>query len=271
MRRRDFIRLLGGTASWPLAAHAQPAERMRRIGMLFQATKSDLEFEPRLKALLDGLAQFGWTEGRNLQLEYRWAGGNVDEIRRHAAELVVLAPDVLVAAGSAAVGALQQATRTIPIVFAMAGDPVGAGFVESLARPGGNITGFATFEYAIGAKWLALLKDVSPRTNRVAVLRDPACGWARATRRDTNRGAFCWYGGHSDQRARAGRDRACRYSVRAIFERRSDCHGKLVGTTAPRLDHLARGPAQTTRGLLRTVQSKVWSVRLLNNPQCPNA
>lgn len=136
---------------------------MRRIGVLFQATKNDLEFQPRLKAFLDGLAQFGWTEGRNLQLEYRWAGGNADDIRRHAAELVVLAPDVLVAAGSAAVGALQQATHTIPIVFATAGDPIGAGFVESLAQPGGNITGFATFEYAIGGKWLALLKDVSPR------------------------------------------------------------------------------------------------------------
>jgi len=173
MRRRDFIRLLSGTALWPLAARAQPAERMRHIGVLLQATKNDLEFQPRLKAFLDGLAQFGWTEGRNLQLEYRWAGGNADEIRRHAAELVVLAPDVLVAVGSAAVGALQQATRTIPIVFPTAGDPVGAGFVESLARPGGNITGFAVFEYPIGGKWLALLKEVSPRTKRVAVLRDP--------------------------------------------------------------------------------------------------
>ena len=173
---------------------------MRRIGVLLQATKSDLEFQPRLKAFLDGLAQLGWTEGRNLQLEYRWAGGNADEIRRHAAELVVLAPDVLVAAGSTAVGALQQATRTIPIVFTTVGDPVGAGFVESLARPGGNITGFAVFEYAIGGKWLALLKDVSPRTNRVAVLRDPTiAAWAGPTRRDTNRGAFVWYGGHSDQ------------------------------------------------------------------------
>jgi len=173
MRRRDFIRLLGGTALWPLAAHAQPAERMRRIGVLLQATRSDLEFQPRLKAFLNGLMQSGWTEDRNLQLEYRWAGGNTEEIRRHAAELVVLAPDVLIAAGSAAVGALQQATRTIPIVFATAGDPVGAGFVESLARPGGNITGFAVFEYPIGGKWLALLKEISPRTNRVAVLRDP--------------------------------------------------------------------------------------------------
>jgi len=173
MRRREFITLVGGVVSWPLVARAQPAERMRRIGVLLQAAKNDLEIQPRLKAFLDGLEQFGWTEGRNLQLEYRWAGGNADDLRRHAAELVALAPDVLVAAGGAAVGALQQATRTIPIVFATVGDPVGAGFVENLARPGGNITGFSVFEYAIGGKWLALLKEVSPRTNRVAVLRDP--------------------------------------------------------------------------------------------------
>src|SRR6478672_11929495 len=174
MRRREFITLMGGAAISPLAARAQPAERMRCVGVLFQATKSDLAFQPRLKAFRDGLEQFGWTESRNLQLEYRWAGGNADDLRRHATELVVLAPDVLVAAGSAAVGALQQATRTIPIVFATVGDPVGAGFVESLARPGGNITGFAIFEYAIGAKWLELLREISPRTTRVAVLRDPS-------------------------------------------------------------------------------------------------
>ncbi|MFZ3251344.1 MAG: ABC transporter substrate-binding protein [Pseudolabrys sp.] len=174
MRRRDFMKVVAGSAvSWPLDALAQQSERMRRIGVLLQATKSDLEVKPRLKAFLDGLEQFGWTEGRNLQLEYRWAGGNTDDVRRHARELVALAPDVLVAAGSAAVGALQQATRTIPIVFTTVGDPVGAGFVENLARPGGNITGFSVFEYAIGGKWLALLKEVSPRTNRVAVLRDP--------------------------------------------------------------------------------------------------
>src|SRR5512144_2730213 len=171
MRRRDFITLLGGAASWPLAVRAQPAERMRRIGVLLQATKSDLEFQPRLKAFLGGLEQFGWTEGRNLQLEYRWAGGNADDIRRHATELVVLAPDVLVAAGSAALGALQQATRSIPIVFVQVGDPVGGGFVENLARPGGNTTGFMLFEYSISGKWLELLKQIAPSVTRVAVLR----------------------------------------------------------------------------------------------------
>jgi putative tryptophan/tyrosine transport system substrate-binding protein len=252
MRRRDFTTLIGGAASWPLAVRAQPAERMRRIGVLLQATKSDLEFQPRLKAFLDGLAQFGWTEGRNLQLEYRWAGGNADEIRRHAAELVVLAPDVLVAAGSTAVGALQQATRTIPIVFPTAGDPVGAGFVESLARPGGNITGFAVFEYAIGAKWLALLKEVSPHTNRVAVLRDPAVAVGPG-----QLGAIQTAAPSFGMEVNPINVRDPDEIERAVTAFAKSSNGGLivtpVGTTASRLNHLARGPAQTTRGLLRTV------------------
>ena len=178
MRRREFIVYAGSAVAapqiWPLATRAQQSERVRRIGVLLQAVKSDPESQIRIKAFVKGLEQFGWTEGRNLQLDYRWAGGNSDDIRKHAADLVALAPDVLVAAGSATVGALQQSTRTVPIVFATVGDPVGAGFVESLARPGGNITGFAIFEYAIGAKWLELLREISPRTTRVAVLRDPS-------------------------------------------------------------------------------------------------
>jgi putative ABC transport system substrate-binding protein len=178
MRRREFIVYAGSAVAapqiWPLATRAQQSERVRRIGVLLQAVKSDPESQIRIKAFVKELEQFGWTEGRNLQLDYRWAGGNSDDIRKHAADLVALAPDVLVAAGSATVGALQQSTRTVPIVFATVGDPVGAGFVESLARPGGNITGFAIFEYAIGAKWLELLREISPRTTRVAVLRDPS-------------------------------------------------------------------------------------------------
>jgi putative tryptophan/tyrosine transport system substrate-binding protein len=177
MKRREFLVYVGCAVApqfRPIAARAQQGERVRRIGMLLQAAKGDAESELRVKAFLRGLEQYGWIDGRNLQLEIRWAGSNSDDIRRHAAELVALAPDVLVAAGSAPVGALQQSTRTVPIVFATVGDPVGAGFVESLARPGGNITGFAIFEYAIGAKWLELLKEISPQTARVAVLRDPA-------------------------------------------------------------------------------------------------
>jgi putative ABC transport system substrate-binding protein len=175
MRRREFI--AGGVAAaWPLAALAQQPERMRRIGILLPAAKDDSEFERRLRTFLQELQKLGWTDGRNVQLEYRWTGGNSDDTRRHAAELVALAPDVIMASGSAPVGALQQATRTVPIVFATAADPVGAGFVDSLSRPGGNITGFAIFEYAIGGKWLELLKEISPLMTRVAVLRDQAAG-----------------------------------------------------------------------------------------------
>jgi putative ABC transport system substrate-binding protein len=148
MRRREFIGLVGIDVAaphfWSFSTDAQQGERVRLIGVLLQATKNDLESEARVKAFLHGLEQLGWTEGRNLKLVYRWAGVNSDDIRKHAAELVALAPDILVAAGSATVGALQQATRTVPIVFATVGDPVGGGFVESLARPGGNITGFAS-------------------------------------------------------------------------------------------------------------------------------
>ena len=174
MKRRDFVSLLSGAAVWPLIAHAQQTEGVPRIGVLVSMTPDDTEGKARFAAFQQGLQQLGWTDGRNVRIETRWAGGNANDTRRYAAELVMLAPDVLVAAGSPAVGALQQATPTIPIVFATVGDPVGAGFVESLARPGGNITGFTVFEYVIGGKWLALLKEVSPHTNRVAVLRDLA-------------------------------------------------------------------------------------------------
>jgi len=175
MRRREFITVLGAaTVAWPLAALAQRGERMRRIGLLLPARSDDPEFQSRIGAFLQGLELSGWTIGRNVQLEYRWAGTKPDDIRGHATELVALNPDVILVAGSAPVGALQQATRTVPIVFATAADPVGAGFVDSLSRPGGNITGFAIFEYAIGGKWLELLKEISPRMTRVAVVRDLA-------------------------------------------------------------------------------------------------
>jgi ABC transporter substrate binding protein len=150
MRRREFITLLGGAAAWPLAAYAQQSERVRRIGVLMTFPAADAEAQARVGALLQGLQQLDWAIGRNMRIEVRWAGGNTEDIRRHAAELAALAPDVVVANGSAAVGPLLQATRTVPIVFAIVPDPVGAGFVDSLARPGGNATGFMLFEYGIG-------------------------------------------------------------------------------------------------------------------------
>jgi putative tryptophan/tyrosine transport system substrate-binding protein len=176
MRRREFITLLGGAAAWPLTARAQ--ERVRRIGMILPATSDDPEFQTWVAAFLQGLAQSGWTIGHNVRIDTRWATANAAEIRRHATELVALAPDVILAHGGSTVGPLLQVTRTVPIVFPVAGDPVGAGFVDSLARPGGNATGFMTFEYSMGGKWLELLKQIAPGVTRAAVLRDPTQGSA---------------------------------------------------------------------------------------------
>jgi putative ABC transport system substrate-binding protein len=177
VRRREFITLIGGAAaSWPLAARAQQAAiPQRRIGMLMPTAADDPEGQARNTAFVQALQQFGWTDGRNARLETRW-GTDAGSTRRYAAELVALAPDVILAAGSASVGALQQMTRTVPIVFVTVIDPVGAGFVESLARPGGNVTGFSLFEYGLSGKWLELLKEIAPGVMRVAVLRDTAVG-----------------------------------------------------------------------------------------------
>jgi putative ABC transport system substrate-binding protein len=206
MRRRQFITLLGGAAAWPLAARAQQPGGMRRIGVLMASAADDLESQARMAAFHQALAQLGWSDGRNVRIEIRWATTNADELRRHAAELAALAPDVLVAAtGSATLAPLLQATRTaalaseasdqrgnsivrapdtrpepgssaraVPIVFVVVVDPVGAGFVASLARPGGNATGFTTYEYGLSGKWLELLKQIAPSMTRAAVLRDPA-------------------------------------------------------------------------------------------------
>ena len=149
---------------------------MRRIGVLLAATADDPEYQARIGAFLQGLALLGWTIGRNVRIDTRWATPNAAEIRRHAAELVALAPDVILAHGASTVGPLLQATRTLPIVFPVVGDPVGAGFVDSLARPGGNATGFMIFEYSMGGKWLELLKQIAPGVTRAAVLRDPTQG-----------------------------------------------------------------------------------------------
>src|SRR5215475_1059516 len=173
IRRREFITLLGGAAAWPIAARAQ-RERMRRIGVLMPLPAGDPEGEARIAAFAQGLQQSGWTIGRNVQIETRWSAGDADDTRRYAAELVAGAPDVIVANGNAAVAPLLQATRSVPIVFTIVPDPVGAGFVDSLQRPGGNATGFMGFEYNLGAKWLELLKEIAPAVTRVAVLRDPA-------------------------------------------------------------------------------------------------
>ena len=178
MRRRELISLIGGAAaasfSWPLTARAQQRERMRRIGVLMHLAADDLEGQARIAAFLQGLQEGGWSVGRNVRIDYRWALGDAERSRKYAAELVALAPDAILAAGGAVVAPLLQATRTVPIVFVQTPDPVGAGFVASLARPGGNATGFAIFEFGISGKWLELLKEIAPRVTRAAVLRDLA-------------------------------------------------------------------------------------------------
>jgi putative ABC transport system substrate-binding protein len=170
--RRELIAALGGAAAWPLATRAQQPERMRRIGVLVNLAEHDPEGQARVGAFRDGLQQLGWTVGRNVRIDTRSGGADADRARRYAAELLALGPDVILAVGAPTVLALQQATSTVPIVFVNVIDPVGAGFVESLARPGGNSTGFINFEFGISGKWLELLKEIAPRVTRVAVLRD---------------------------------------------------------------------------------------------------
>ena len=227
---------------------------MRRIGMLLPAAADDAEFQARVGAFLQGLAQLGWTIGRNVRIDTRWATTNAAEIRRHAAELAALAPDVILAHGASTVGPLLQATRTVPIVFPVVGDPVGAGFVDSLARPGGNATGFMTFEYSMSGKWLELLKQIAPGVTRVAVLRDPAIpsgtgqfgviqAVAPSLRVEVN---------PVNMRDAAEIERAVAAFARAP-------NGGLIVTASAlayassRSDRHAGGPAQAARGLLRTL------------------
>ena len=174
MRRREFFRFVFSAVAWPLAAQGQPSERMRRVGILLPATADDLDLQAFVAAFLQGLGQLGWIVGSNMRIDTRWASADAAAIRRHAAELVALAPDVILAHGGATVGPLLQATRTVPIVFPIVADPVGAGFVESLARPGGNATGFMNIEFGMGGKWLELLKEIAPNVTRAAIIRDTA-------------------------------------------------------------------------------------------------
>src|SRR5262245_29896336 len=171
--RRELLAALGGAAAaWPLAARAQQGEQVRRIGVLMNVAADDPEAPARVGAFSQGLAELGWTIGRNVRIDYRWYAGSADAARKYAAELLALAPDVMLASGTLGVTAIQQVARPVPIVFTLVADPVGAGFVNSLARPGGNATGFMLFEYSLSAKWLELLKEIAPRMTRAAVIRD---------------------------------------------------------------------------------------------------
>ena len=174
MRRREFVTLLSSVAAWSLEAHAQPRERMRRIGVLMSRSESDPQGLELITAFAQGLAELGWTVGRNVRIEYRWGAGDLDRFRTYAAELIALSPDVVLASAGSIVGAFQQASRTVPIVFVTTVDPVGGGWVESLSRPGTNATGFESREFSTSGKWLELLKEIAPDIKRVAVVRDPS-------------------------------------------------------------------------------------------------
>jgi putative ABC transport system substrate-binding protein len=215
-KRRAFITLLGGAAAaWPLGARAQQAEPMRRIGVLMAQAADDPEGHARIAAFAQGLQEAGWTTGRNVRIDYRWAGASADATAKYAAELVALAPDVILAATSRSVAELQRITRTIPIVFVQTVDPVSAGLVASLAHPGSNATGFTVFEYGISGKWLELLKEIAPRVTRAAVIRDPTAAprsawWARSNRSRRRSGWSCARSRHVRPARSSARSRCSR-------------------------------------------------------------
>jgi ABC transporter substrate binding protein len=234
MRRREFITLLGGAAAWPLAARAQDG-RMRRVGVLCALAESDPEVKGWFAAFQDGLQRLGWVQGRNISIEYRWSGGDEQRLQTDAAELVQTAPDVIFVAPTPALAALYRQTRSLPIVFVQVSERFKLGFVADLARPGGNITGFANFEHPIGGKWLELLKDTAPGRTRVAVLFEP-------DNPSQDSGANIRGAVDPRWRARRGRHRARHHRVRARAECCADRGAEHRHNTQSRPDHRSRGP-----------------------------
>ena len=264
MRRRTFIAALGGAVAWPLVARAQQRERMRRIGVLMNTVADDPVGQTRIAAFLQGLQELGWSVGRNVQIDTRWAAGDADRIRRYASELAALAPDVIVATGSATVGPLQQATRPLPIVFVTTVDPVGGGFVESLARPGTNATGFTAFEYGMSGKWLELLKQIAPRVTRVAVIRDPeiASGAGQFGAIQSVAPSFAVELRPIGLRDIAEMERAITAFGRPS-EWRSDRDTERVDAGTSRNDYRTGGSTQTARNLPQSTLCSRWRPYLL--------
>src|SRR6516164_4025156 len=262
--RRELLAALGGAAvAWPLAAHAQQPERMRRIGVLVPAAAGDPVFQARVGAFLQGLAVLDWSIGRNVQVDARWAI-DVAEIRRHAAELVALAPDVILASGTTTLGPLRQVSRTVPMVFTGVGDAVGGGFVDSLARPGGNATGFIAYEFSFSGKWLELLKEVAPGVTRAVVLRDTEVGTGASQFAVIQMAAPSLRvevkpvnveGAAEIERAVAG--------LCARSEWRPNRDRQLPGAVLARPDRQAGGPPQAARGLLRPCLRRLRPPHLL--------
>jgi putative tryptophan/tyrosine transport system substrate-binding protein len=262
MTRREFITLLGGAAvAGPLAARAQQGERMRRIGVLMGFAADDLVAQRRVLAFAQALAQLGWTDGRNVRIDIRWSVGDPERIRKYAAELVALAPDVILASSSATTGALLQATRTVPIVFVQVAEPVGAGFVETLARPGGNATGFMLGDYGIAAKWLELLKEIAPGVKRAAFLQNPAIAAGPG-----QFGAIQAAAPSLGVEVRPVHVRDAGDAERAITAFARPSNGGLIvaaGNGSSRCDHQAGGPAPAACALLGPcVRHRRWPDRL---------
>ncbi len=240
-----------GAAAWPLVARAQQPDRVRRIGALIGAAQDDTDTQARLAAFVQALAQLGWTDGRNVRIDYRWAAGNAENYRKYAAELVALAPDVVLAPGFS-VGPMIQATRTVPIVFVFTTDPVGSGFVDSLARPGRNATGFMQFEFSLNAKWLELLKEIAPGVTRAAVLRDAAIPSGIGQFAVIQSVAPSVGVDVSPINLRdAGEIERGVDGIRAWRKWRPDRGGERVGDGSSRSNHYAGGPPQTARRLLQ--------------------
>jgi putative tryptophan/tyrosine transport system substrate-binding protein len=227
--RRQFIATLGGTAlAWPLTAQAQQVERMQRIGVLSGVNADDAEVRADIAAFRQELQQLGWTDGRNVRFDIRSAAGNATDARKYAAELVALAPDVILSVGSTSAAQLLQASHTVPIIFVIVPDPVGAGFVDRLSRPGGNFTGFMMFEYSLCGKWLELLKEIAPGLTRAAVLRDAGIAAGIPVRGHPVSGDVCRRGSEPGQLERRGRDRARRRGLCAVRPCRPNPDGRPV-------------------------------------------
>ena len=248
--------------AWPLAARAQQAERMQRIGVLMNLAADDAEGQARVAAFQQALQQLGWTDGRNVRIDYRWAAGDTGRFRRYAEELLALAPDVVLASATPSVQALQQGTRTVPIVFANVGDPVAAGIVDSLARPGGNATGFSYFEFGFGAKWLELLKEIAPRATRVAVLRDLTVGTAQLSAIQAVAPSFNVELSVVGVRDTSEIERSG-HRIRALPEWSHDRDGEHVGGGSSQFDYYARGSARIAGGLLFPLLRHRWRSDLL--------
>lgn len=263
MQRRDFIIALGGAAAaWPLAARAQQPDRMRRIGVLMNLRADDPEGQVRLKTFLQGLQTLGWIEGSNLRVDTCWGQGKAERFRSCAAELVGLAPDVILAGSGAAMPALMEATHSLPIVFVQTVDPVGSGYVASLAKPDGNATGFTQFEFSIGGKWLELLKQIAPQLTRVVVLRDVNVG-DRTIRCNSVGCATLWCAVEANQCALSWRDRTWSQSFRSQAGRRTYRYGQCKCRSSSRPDHRAGDPTQVTCDLPFPLLCHQWRYDLL--------